>query len=633
MFSPVPMRRLQAVVLARDERAVLRSLGELGVVHLTRAEADSTSLSPPDHREEIARCDRLLTRVDEVSIPHSVGASTTLTLADAEATLSELAARVADLRQRRQAVGERLNELVETSARVAPYRELALTLEQLGAMEFLHVAAGRVLIKDLPELKTAIGDDVVLWPLAGQGDRQPLVTVCPRDRWPAVEAVLLQSGFSPETLSPIPVRELEQTQADLARLNGEWETQCKEGASALAMVEQAAHTERRLLEAEQLFPCSAAAVLITGWVPAAESEVVESGVREMTGGRCVVEWCDAESLPEEQVPVLLRPPRFVRPFAMLVEAFGLPRYREVEPTVFMALSYVLMFGMMFGDVGHGVVLALAGGWMWRTGRRLGVLLVYAGIASCGFGVVYGSYFGITALKHYALWRDPAEGDPVALMMLAIGIGVVMISLGQVLNIVNSFRRRDYFRGLLDKAGVAGVVFYWGTLGLVTKYAAFAARGFVTWAIVLFVAVPVACWLIKEPLIYWQHRRAGQSTEEGGLVGALAESAVGAFEAVFLYLANTISFVRLAGFAMSHAALLLAAFLLAAELQRAGGLGTAVGVLVIIAGNLLAIILEGMIAAVQALRLEYYEFFGKFFSGDGLAFQPFQLDSRKHPPTT
>ena len=298
----------------------------------------------------------------------------------------------------------------------------------------------------------------------------------------------------------------------------------------------------------------------------------------------------------------------------------------------MALSYVLMFGMMFGDVGHGAVLALAGWWMWWTGRRLGLLLVFAGIASSGFGVVYGSYFGITALKRYAVWRDPVEGDPVALMLLAIGIGVVMISLGLLLNIANNFRRRNIVDGLLDKSGVAGVVFYWGTLALVTKYAAFEARGLVKWAIFLFVAVPVGGWLLKEPLVYWLRRRAGQPTEEGGIVGALAESAVGAFEAIFLYLANTISFVRLAGFAMSHAALLLAAFLLAADLQRAGGAGTVAGVLVIIAGNLLAIILEGMIAAVQALRLEYYEFFGKFYSGDGLAFRPFQLDGSSHPPS-
>ncbi len=491
-------------------------------------------------------------------------------------------------------------------------------------MEFLHFVTGRLPTRNLATLQAAMGADMELLPLAALGDWQPVVALCPRDRRPALEAALLQAGFRPETVSAVESRQLEQSQSDVAQLDAEWESQRRDAAPVLAAVEQGARTERCLLEAEQQFPRTAATVLITGWVPAAESGAVESRVREMTGGRCVIEWREAEAMPEEEVPVLLRPPRWLRPFAVLVEAFGLPRYREVEPTVFMGLSYLLMFGMMFGDVGHGAVLALAGWWLWRTGRRLGWLLVLAGIASSGFGVVYGSYFGITAMKRYALWRDPLEGDPVALMLLAIGVGVVMISLGQLLNIVNQFRHGRIFNGLLDKFGVAGVVFYWGTLALVTKYAAFQARGLVKWAVLLFVAVPVVGWLLKEPLAYLLRSRAGEPTEEGGLVGAIAESAVGAFEAIFLYLANTISFVRLAGFAMSHAALLLAAFLLAEDLQRAGSAGTVAGVLVIVVGNLVAIVLEGMIAAVQSLRLEYYEFFGKFYSGDGLAFRPFQL---------
>jgi V/A-type H+-transporting ATPase subunit I len=105
-----------------------------------------------------------------------------------------------------------------------------------------------------------------------------------------------------------------------------------------------------------------------------------------------------------------------------------------------------------------------------------------------------------------------------------------------------------------------------------------------------------------------------------------ESCVGAFEAVLSYLANTISFVRLAAYAMSHAALLFAAFMLAAvvkDIPFGGGLWS---LLVIILGNLVAIVLEGIIASVQALRLEYYEFFGKFYSGGGQPFEPFRLAS-------
>lgn len=103
-----------------------------------------------------------------------------------------------------------------------------------------------------------------------------------------------------------------------------------------------------------------------------------------------------------------------------------------------------------------------------------------------------------------------------------------------------------------------------------------------------------------------------------------ESCVGAFEAILSYLANTISFVRLAAYAMSHAALLFAAFMVAKEVKGIPFVGGGISIVIIILGNFVAIVLEGVIASVQALRLEYYEFFGKFFSGSGKPFEPFYI---------
>jgi len=145
------------------------------------------------------------------------------------------------------------------------------------------------------------------------------------------------------------------------------------------------------------------------------------------------------------------------------------------------------------------------------------------------------------------------------------------------------------------------------------------------ALVLFLGVPIVGWSLREPIEFLlKHGEGRHEADSGGLAGAIAESVVGAFEALLSYLANTISFVRLAAYAMSHAALLVAAFMLAAEVQRLLPGGSLWGVVIIIMGNLAAIILEGIIASVQALRLEYYEFFGKFFSGNGRAFEPFRL---------
>ncbi|MBM3887917.1 MAG: hypothetical protein FJ388_02200 [Verrucomicrobia bacterium] len=762
MFSPVSMLRLSAVVLERDERAVLRGLAELGAVQLTRAAAgpDTAPLPPRDHSTELARCDRLLARIEELrkslaipatvkapepprlsrndevaaapqpnplprgggegesappqlaSAPHGVcggdevpghavqvrrsgnshpgplladagrgdfphgerangsgrtsatatdfplpslargegqgegsqpgisSASSELSLEQAENKLRSLESRASELLCRRQRLLQRWSEMAALSEQVSSYREVAVPLDEIGGFSFLHFVTGSLPLGNLEQLETAVGDNVALLPLQPQAGRQPLIAMTTRGGRSALENVLQRAGFqretlpvvagaTPESLAEESRREQEQLMADLERLEGDIHSLAAEIARPLAELEQAVNAERRLLEAEQHFPRTDAAVLITGWIPADDALALEQHVKQITGGRCAIAATEPRDVPEEEVPVLLRHARLLRPFAMLVTGYGLPKYRELAPTLFLAVSYVLMFGIMFGDAGHGALLALAGLWALRAGRSAttrdaGLLLLLCGLSSTVWGVVYGSCFGITGLKRFALWHDPLEGDPMMLLYGAMGVGVVMISLGLVLNIINHLRRGDALGALLDKFGVAGALFYWGALLLVTKYAALQARGLVNLALALFIALPIVAWALKEPLEYVLHRRAGRAAEPGGLTAAVTESLVGAFEAAMSFLANTISFVRLAAYAMSHAALLMATFMMAAEVGRVSGAGGALSVLVIVAGNLVAILLEGVVASVQALRLEYYEFFGKFFSGGGQPFKPFRL---------
>jgi V/A-type H+-transporting ATPase subunit I len=408
-----------------------------------------------------------------------------------------------------------------------------------------------------------------------------------------------------------------------------------------------------LLEAGREFARTESAVLMTGWVPTRERLAVERRVIALTAGRCVLNFKVPRTVPEEQIPVLLRHSRWLQPFIPLVTGFGLPRYRELAPTIWVALSYPVMIGMMFGDVGHGMVLLLAGGAAFlvhgrlrRNGpalpggkpsgnqrhvnpradlaRTIGSLLIFSGLASVAGGWVYGSFFGLPAWKSHALWHDPLDADPVPLMGAALGLGMLMISLGLVLNILNHLIRRDFLTALLDKFGLAGLLFYWGAAGLLWSSLGREALPISSAGMVTGLGFLVFCWMIKEPLALLHHRRAGHRGHHDHLGTALVEAVVGAFEALLLYLANTVSFVRLAAYALSHAALLLATFIMAAEVERTAGKGAVLALVVIIVGNLGTILLEGTVAAVQALRLEYYEFFGKFFSGSGPPFRGFQV---------
>jgi V/A-type H+-transporting ATPase subunit I len=644
------MLRLSLVVLERDERTVLRCLGRLGVVHLTRSLSgpETAPFAPRDRSQELARCDHLLASVEELRRSQEFAPLTAetaegvqMSLEQAEERISLIEKRAGDLLQRRQHLMQGWGELTAVGEQVSSYRGWEIPLDEFGRYSFLHFVTGNLPAGNLDRLQSEIADNVALLPLPVREGRQPIIAMTTFRGRPALESALQRAGFEHEvlpavegattdTLSEQSRREKEQVSADLEKVNAELRALATEVAQPLAAIERAASIERRLLEAEQHCPRTEVAVLLTGWVPAEDAPKLEQQVREITNGRCVIEAAVTEHSSERQIPILLRHPRLLRPFEMLVSAYGLPSYHELEPTLFVALSYVLMFGMMFGDAGHGAVLAIGGLFALFAGRTekvrdAGVLILFAALSSIVFGVVYGSCFGLESFKQYALWHDPLEGDPMALMYGSLGIGIVIISLGLILNIINRFRRGDVIGGLLDKFGVIGALFYWGVLALVAKYAVIESRGLVNLAIVLFLVVPLVGWVLKEPIEYFLHRHARQATESSdGLFAAITESLVGAFEAVLSYLANTISFVRLAAYAMSHAALLVAAFMMAEEVRHFSVGGGFLSVLVIILGNLVAIVLEGIIASVQALRLEYYEFFGKFFSGNGRPFEPFRL---------
>ncbi len=678
MFRPVQMLRLKLVVLERDERKVLQVLADSGAVQLVRAAAgpETAPFAPRDGTVERARWMRVLERARELrrslEIPPSPGVTegvssnslppdATISFQRAEARLSAMEQSAAELLKRRQGLLQELTRLTQACDRVSSYRSLNVPLRGTDEYSFLHFITGTLPADRVEHLKK-LEENTLLLPLPQREGRQPLVAITARRGRVALEQSLREAGFQPDDLPAAEgtgsnlfweasERERGRVSQALDQLATEFHTLGTLCVQPLSEIEQHAKREHCLLEAAQNFPRTERAVLITAWSPSHDAAGVERHIRQVTAGRCAIHMTSPENLAGEQAPVLLRHSRLLRPFEMLVETYGLPRYQELEPTLFVAISYVLMFGIMFGDAGHGALLAAGGLSALLAGRSqrlrdMGVLLFSVGLSSMVFGVTYGSYFGLASFKRYALWHDPLEGDPMSLMYGAIGIGIAMISLGLILNVVNHFRRGDVLGALLGKFGVMGALFYWGVLALLANSETFASHGGLGLAIVLFLVVPMAGWALKEPLEYvlQQHKArfvgAGPTAEakthsaEGGsgLFAAVAESVVGVFEAVLSYLANTISFVRLAAYAMSHAALLVAAFMLAEAVKEVPAAGGALGVMVIVLGNAVAIVLEGIIASVQALRLEYYEFFGKFFSGMGQAFRPFRLVVEEQPAT-
>ncbi|MCX5674991.1 MAG: hypothetical protein NTX87_08280 [Planctomycetota bacterium] len=674
MFKPVAMQRLSAVVLARDQRAVLRGLGRMGVLHLERAQPgpDTAPLPPADHAAELARADAMLVRIDGLRLALSLSPVADaadipeIALSEAEGALGPIEEKASELLGRRQDLKHRMAQAASMLRQVLPFQGLDVPFDQLGGSMFFHFAVGLMPPENLETLSQRVDPRTVLLPLAQYEGRLPLVAATARQRKDELESQLREGGFEPITFRAAAdataatfAQECREEQAflssDFADMGRLLTRLARDSDEALARLARAAKVERKVLEAEQEFPRTLETVLVTGWAPAEAVAAVRQMLQEVTRGRYVLQAQDPTEVPDAEVPVLLRHPWILRPFEMIVSGYGLPTYRELEPTLFVAITYVVMFGMMFGDAGQGAVLALGGigillrgekvsGTLRRrvpdtfsTLRNVGPLLLLLGLSSVGFGIYYGSYFGITTWHGEELGHNPlGRHTLIGLMGVALAVGVAVISLGLVLNMINKFRRGDVVGGFLDKFGVAGAVFYWGVLALAMKYAAVQEAGLVWLVLVAVVVLPLAAVAFKEPLEFILARRAargaphGHAAEGANLVEAVLGSLVDVLEMVIRLAANTLSFVRLAGYAISHAAILMAIFVMVAQVQKAarGPLGDCLQVLLIVLGNAVAIALEGTVALVQAVRLEYYEFFGKFFSGSGRAFQPFRFSVQR-----
>jgi V/A-type H+-transporting ATPase subunit I len=346
---------------------------------------------------------------------------------------------------------------------------------------------------------------------------------------------------------------------------------------------------------------------VSGWVPESELPRLRRMLEESFGSRFVLRARAPRADERLLVPSMIRHHRWLRPFANLVLNYGVPRYGEIDPTVLFAVSFVLMFGMMFGDVGHGVVIALAGFLLRRRLGQYAPLAVAVGISSAVFGLLYGSVFGY---EHAfpALWMPPLS-DPMRMLGVALGWGMGFILLATVLTIRNRIADGRLREALLDSHGAAGLLLY---LGLLFGGFRYAGAGVLDTAALLPVGLALAAIFVHT----WQ-RNSGAAFGERVLI-VLMES----FEAVMAYVSNTLSFLRLAAFSLNHVALSVAIFTMGSMMHTAGYW------LTVVLGNIIILVLEGAIVAIQTLRLEYYEGFSRFFGGDGRAFRPLLLGKRQ-----
>jgi V/A-type H+-transporting ATPase subunit I len=571
---------------------------------------------------------------------------------------ADLIAAYTDLKKRIADATEEAHKVNDAYKEAMAFSNLKVSYSELEHLSFLSLRIGRIPENQFEDLKDSLEGSAVVIKL-GNDSSHVLVASSKKGRF-ALDAELKNHNFValdvPADFKGVPesaLKGLEEKKADADKALEELVTekanfaethraQLESLLGSFTIAVQIEDITRRLESTELVYR-------ITGWIPASETENYMKGLDELTEGRIAIRAYEPFEVPsvisgKEQVPVKLEHGKLVKSFERMIFSYGSPIYGAIDPTPFVAVFFTILFGIMFGDFGQGLFFVVAGILMALNVIKVGgwnkfaPIFISIGVSSSIMGLLTGEFFGTeTVLEPFAEWVTGFFGTPHAPILhlmpsadpksiyvmfgvfgVAVAIGFVINTCGLLLNIINNLMRKKYAEAFLGKNGLAGAVFFWYVIALVLRLV-LTSHTVAVYDIVI-IAVSLFFAAFAEPF-----ERAANGEKplfENGFGTYIISSVVEIIEVISGYLSNTVSFVRVGAFALSHAVL---NFTILTLTNMVGGPGSVGGIIVLIAGNALIIVLEGMIVAIQVIRLQYYEFFSKFFHETGKEFKPFKFE--------
>lgn len=359
--------------------------------------------------------------------------------------------------------------------------------------------------------------------------------------------------------------------------------------------------------------------ILCGWMPEEDALKLQKEISSEKNLFCIFEE-DHDNLRSDP-PIKLKNPKLFRPFETFTKMYGLPNYKEFDPTMLIAITYSFIFGVMFGDVGQGLLLLIGGALLYRKKKMsLAACISCCGVFSTFFGFMFGSIFGFEDVLE-PIWLRPMKamttlpfiGQLNTVFVVAIAFGMFLVVMSMVLHIINYLRMKDKETAFFDANGIAGLVFY-GAIVLEVFLLMSGHTGFGAVLAIIFFGLPLILIALKEPLGKLIEKQPDALPKGVGMF--LITTFFELFEVLLSYFSNTLSFVRIGAFAVSHAAMMEVVLMLAGV--ESGNTNW----IVIVLGNLIVCGLEGLIVGIQVLRLEYYELFSRYYKGDGKEFKPF-----------
>lgn len=382
--------------------------------------------------------------------------------------------------------------------------------------------------------------------------------------------------------------------------------------SKLTVIEESHKLKSYILHNDHYF-------MLAGWVPQSEEKDFLDAIKKIPDITVESEEPDTRrDAPPVKIKKIRGPLKYIiAPYQFYVDMYGTPSYDDIDVTAFVSITYTLLFGIMFGDMGQGLVLALAGFLMYKLkGMGLGKILIPCGISSMVFGFLFGSVFGYEDMLNPVYKALGMNGKPLEVMesvntvlLLAIGIGIALTACSILLNIYGCIRRRRFGEAIFSQNGLVGLLTYLAGVNLASGFMGGPAP-LPDSAAAIILAVGAVLLLIKEIPIGVIDRHPDWKPDS--IMDFVLQNLFELLEYILSYLSNTVSFLRVGAFVLVHAGMMMVVFSLAGESKN---------IAVIILGNILVIALEGLLTGIQALRLEYYEMFSRFYNGGGKAFAP------------
>jgi V/A-type H+-transporting ATPase subunit I len=370
--------------------------------------------------------------------------------------------------------------------------------------------------------------------------------------------------------------------------------------------------EKKLDEIMTLFGRTVDTYLIYGWVPVDDVYRVSKIIREESDGLANIE---AESPSKGEIPpTLVKNPKFAQPLETITGAYGTPSYDEYDPTSLITITFPLIFGFMFGDVGQGIVIALVGYYVGfrmaaeQAVKKAGKTIMLAGISATFVGFLYGAFFSLEGLFE-PLWLSPvhaASEHMDTLLGASLKFGVLILSVAMLANVANEVSHHKYAEALVSKYGVSGIWMLLGGAIMISRHGT--DLGAIARDLLFLPAV-----LLPLIIIFL----GGWKVEGQPLMVSFVEAI---FEGLVKFLVNTISFMRIVILAIIHGALsLIMVGVMAIMPPTTAGFIGKVAIFVVV--NIIIIVMELFVAFIQTMRLHYYEIFSKFYKGTGRPFRP------------